>query len=80
PGFTRTEFQARAGVDQSDVPGFAWMTADAVVAEAMRALERKRAVSVPGPLYRVTATLADSTPSGLTRRVAGLVLRRSASH
>jgi hypothetical protein len=37
-------------------------------------------VCIPGTLYRVTATLADSTPSGLTRRIAGLVLRRSASH
>ncbi len=80
PGFTRTEFQARAGVDQSDVPGFAWMTADSVVEESLRALERKRAVCVPGPLYRVTAALSDSTPTGLTRRVAALVLRRSASH
>jgi short-subunit dehydrogenase len=79
PGFTRTEFQARAGVDQSDVPGFAWMTADAVASEAVRALERKRAVCIPGTLYRVTATLSDSTPSGLTRRIAGLVLRRTAT-
>lgn len=77
PGFTRTEFQARAGVDQSDVPGFAWMSADEVVSDALRALDRKRAVCVPGALYRVTATLADSTPTGLTRRIAGLVLRRS---
>jgi short-subunit dehydrogenase len=80
PGFTRTEFQARAGVDPSDVPGFAWMTAEAVASEALRALEHRRAVCIPGTLYRVTATLADSTPSGLTRRIAGLVLRRSASH
>jgi short-subunit dehydrogenase len=80
PGFTRTEFQARAGVDQSDVPGFAWMTADTVVSDTLRALDRKRAVCIPGSLNRVTATLADSTPSGLTRRVAALVLRRSANH
>lgn len=80
PGFTRTEFQARAGVDQSDVPGFAWMSAEDVVADALRGLDRKRAVCVPGALYRVTATLSDSTPTGLTRRIAGLVLRRSTSH
>jgi len=31
PGFTRTEFQSRAGIDVSSLPSFVWMSADAVV-------------------------------------------------
>lgn len=80
PGFTRTDFQERAGVDQSDVPGFAWMSADDVVRDALRALDARRPVCVPGALNRVAAVLSDMAPAGVTRRVAGLVLRRSASH
>lgn len=80
PGFTRTDFQERAGVDQSDVPAFAWMSAEAVVDDALRALDARRAVCVPGALNRVTALLSDMAPAGVTRRVAGLVLRRGASH
>jgi short-subunit dehydrogenase len=80
PGFTRTGFQERAHVDQSDVPGFAWMSADDVVRDALRALDARRAVCVPGALNRVAAVLSDMAPAGVTRRVAGLVLRRSASH
>ncbi|HZR13011.1 MAG TPA: SDR family oxidoreductase [Acidimicrobiia bacterium] len=80
PGFTRTDFQERAGVDQSDVPGFAWMEPDRVVADALRALDARRAVCVPGALNRVAAVMSDVAPAGVTRRVAGLVLRRSARH
>ena len=28
PGFTRTEFQERAGIDSSDIPDFLWQDAD----------------------------------------------------
>src|SRR5437899_205161 len=34
PGFTRTEFQEKAAVDVSGVPGFAWMSAEQVADQA----------------------------------------------
>src|SRR5207342_3823746 len=40
PGFTRTEFQVRAGFDSSEVPGFLWQDAATVVQHALRAFDR----------------------------------------
>ncbi|HYY05213.1 MAG TPA: SDR family oxidoreductase, partial [Candidatus Limnocylindria bacterium] len=40
PGFTRTEFQEKAAVDVSSVPGFAWMSAEQVADQAVRAVGR----------------------------------------
>jgi short-subunit dehydrogenase len=79
PGFTRTEFQARAGVEQSDVPSFLWMSPAQVVDAAMRTLDRGGHFCVPGTMYRAAATFSDVAPSGLSRRVAGLLLRRGTS-
>ena len=42
PGFTRTEFQSRADVDTSQVPGMAWMTPEQVADEAVRAARKKK--------------------------------------
>lgn len=77
PGFTRTEFQERAKVDQNDVPGFLWMTAEQVAEETVRAIGR-RTVLVPGALnWAMTASmrlaprrlLARVTAAGGKRRV-----------
>lgn len=77
PGFTRTEFQARAGIDSSDVPGFLWQSAEEVVTEALKAFDRGKAVCVPGALNQVTAGLAAVAPSNVSRKIAGLVVRRA---
>jgi short-subunit dehydrogenase len=80
PGFTRTEFQARAGVEQSDVPSFLWMSPEQVVDAAVKTLERGGHFCIPGTMNRAAATFSDVSPTGLSRRVAGLVLRRAAEH
>jgi short-subunit dehydrogenase len=77
PGFTRTEFQQRAGIDSTDVPGFLWQEADTVVDFAMKAFASGKAVCVPGALNRVTAGFSATAPSGLTRRIAGAIVKRA---
>ena len=77
PGFTRTEFQVRAGIDSTKVPGFLWQSAEEVAAGALDALESNRAVYVPGTLNRVTAGVVSMLPDALTRRAAGFVVRYS---
>jgi len=53
PGFTRTEFQQRMGADTAQIPGWAWLSADAVVDASLRALDRGGpAVVVPALRYR----------------------------
>ena len=77
PGFTRTEFQERAGFDSSKVPGFLWQSAETVAAGALAALGQNRAVYVPGALNRVTAGVVSVLPDALTRRVASFVVEHS---
>jgi uncharacterized protein len=76
PGFTRTEFQERAGLDSSAVPGFLWQSAEAVVAAALRAYESGRAVCIPGPLNQAGAAFSSAMPAGITRRLAGAIVGR----
>ena len=77
PGFTRTEFQARAGIDSTDVPNFLWQEASTVVDYAMKAFEKGKAVCVPGPLNQATAGFSATVPSGVSRRIAGMVVKRA---
>jgi uncharacterized protein len=77
PGFTRTEFQERAGFDSGEVPGFLWQDAPTVVQYALRAYDKGRAVCVPGPLNTVTAGFTAVTPHSITRRIAGVIVAKS---
>ena len=77
PGYTHTEFHDRAGLGPTGVPEFAWQSADAVVDTALRDLDRGRSVSIPGALNQTAAALSSVSPAGITRRVAGMVVKRS---
>jgi hypothetical protein len=77
PGFTRTEFQERAGFDSGEVPDFLWQDAPTVVEHALRAYDKGRAVCVPGPLNSVTAAFTAVTPHSITRRIAGVIVAKS---
>lgn len=64
PGFTRTEFHQRAGMGTDNIPGWAWMSVDRVVDDAVRDLARGRIVSVPGLRYRAVVTFGRLAPLG----------------
>ena len=76
PGFTRTEFQERAGVASRNVPNFAWMDPDYVVEASLTGLRRGTLVCVPGPLYQVLTALIAVLPHSLVRRLHGIMSRR----
>jgi short-subunit dehydrogenase len=76
PGFTRTEFQERAGLNSGAVPSFMWQSAEAVVAAALRAYDNGRAVCIPGPLNQAGAVFSSAMPAGVTRRLAAAILPR----
>ena len=76
PGFTRTEFQERAGLDSGSVPSFMWQTPEPVVAAALRAYDQGRAVCFPGALNQASAIFSSALPAGITRRIAGTVVPR----
>jgi hypothetical protein len=73
PGFTRTEFQQRAGTEQdvARVPSFLWMSPEAVAGSALAAAARGQPWWVPGGGYRVAAAVVDVLPRGLLRTIAG---------
>jgi hypothetical protein len=77
PGLTHTEFHARAGIAGRGMPEFMWQDADEVVERALHAYEKGRAVCVPGALNQTAAAFSASLPAGVTRRVAGMVTRRT---
>ena len=79
PGFTRTGFQAAADVPAGDVPGFMWQEAAAVAREGLDALEKNRAVCIPGNLNKVLGNFSAVTPHAITRRLGAAVIRRSAT-
>jgi short-subunit dehydrogenase len=66
PGFTRTEFHARAGMDDlSGLPGVAWLAAEDVVRQGLADLARGKTVSVPSTRYRALAGVLRHTPHRL---------------
>jgi short-subunit dehydrogenase len=73
PGFTHTEFQQRAGVDTSRIPGVAWMSADAVVQASLAGLERGDVVVIPGGVNRALYAGTALLPRGIVRRVMGVL-------
>ena len=77
PGYTHTEFHERAGLGPTQIPEFMWQSSDDVVASALRDLDRRRAVSIPGALNKTLGAASSVTPAAVTRRIAGLVMRRS---
>lgn len=68
PGFVRTEFHERAGMDATSIPQWAWLDADKVVAAAVRDLARGRSVSVPDARYKAVAVAARLAPGGALGR------------
>ncbi|MFD3541016.1 SDR family NAD(P)-dependent oxidoreductase [Streptomyces sp. NPDC058662] len=71
PGFTRTEFQERAGMDVSALRDAVWLEPDDVVDRALRDLALRRPVSVTGLRYRAYALAARHLPrTFVARRMA----------
>ena len=77
PGFTHTEFQARADFDPKSVPGFLWQEAEPVARAGLDGLAKNRAVIVPGAMNKVAAGLSSVAPFSVTRRVAHVAVKRA---
>ncbi len=76
PGFVRTEFHERAGMDTAGIPSFAWLDADKVVAATIRDLAVGKVVSVPDPRYKVAVALARAVPSNVFGKVSSVLGRK----
>ncbi|MEU7802810.1 SDR family oxidoreductase [Micromonospora arborensis] len=70
PGYTRTEFHQRAGINMSKTPEWLWLRAEAVVDEALRDLGKGKMVSVPAWKYKVVVAGMRHAPRRLLQAVA----------
>ena len=69
PGFVRTEFHQRAGIDMSSTGAGMYTAADDVVDAALRGLDRDQVLVVPGTRYRAIVLFARLAPRRLVRRI-----------
>ncbi len=77
PGFVHTEFVGRAATDAQTqrLPGFLWMSADAVAGAALGAAARGDPSCVPGLGYKAFAVATSPVPRWLKRRGSGIATR-----
>jgi short-subunit dehydrogenase len=76
PGFTRTEFQARANYEVKGLAARFWQTPEDVVLAALSALDHDSGVCVPGWQNKVAAGATHLAPRRLLPRIAGLISRQ----
>ncbi|MCV7432253.1 SDR family NAD(P)-dependent oxidoreductase [Mycolicibacterium bacteremicum] len=72
PGFVRTEFHDRAGIDMAGTPSWFWLEVDDVVGDTLRGVADGSVVIVPGLQYKALTTGSRLLPRtllrGLTKR------------
>ncbi|UKO59264.1 SDR family NAD(P)-dependent oxidoreductase [Mycobacterium avium subsp. paratuberculosis] len=75
PGYVRTEFHARAGIDMSKSPSFLWLQVDDVVDQSLADIARGKVISIPGLQYKAIVAAERLIPRTLmraiTKRVGG---------
>jgi short-subunit dehydrogenase len=76
PGFTITEFQERAGIDEGNVPGLLKQDAETVARTALKALDRNKAVCVTGLPNKAAVELERLLPRVMVRKMAAMVTKR----
>lgn len=79
PGFVRTEFHQRAGMNMTMLPAAAWLDSDDVVHAALADVRRGRVISVPSATYKVMTAVWRHAPRSLVRRASSGFSRRRAS-
>ncbi len=73
PGFVRTEFHQRLGIDRdASAPGLLWLDADRLVREALADLDRGRAMSIPSKRYKAIVTASRLVPRSALQRLQSL--------
>lgn len=72
PGFTRTEFQERAGMDPAEIPDLAWQPADVVARAGLDGVHAGKVVVIPGVHNKVAAGVATVLPARALQRLTAV--------
>jgi len=75
PGWVKTPFHERSGVDRPHVPGFFWVSADVVASEGLAAALAGKAVCVPSAKWALAIFVAQHGPSGISRVVSRMLTK-----
>lgn len=75
PGFVRTEFHARAGIDMEGTPSILWLEVDDVVRDCLAGVAANDVVIVPGLQYKLLTTGGRMVPRSLVRAMTKVVGR-----
>ncbi|MDI3313460.1 MAG: SDR family oxidoreductase [Mycobacterium sp.] len=73
PGFVRTEFHRRAGIDMGSLPSFLWLEVEDVVRESLADIARGKVISIPGVQYRALVAAGRLVPRSLVRKAANVI-------
>lgn len=75
PGFVRTEFHERAGIDMDGTPSILWLDVADVVRECLADVAKGRVVIIPGLQYKMLTTGGRLVPRNLVRAMTKVVGR-----
>lgn len=73
PGWVRTEWHERAGVQRSSLPEFLWTNPDDVVRIALRDARKGKVVCIPTVRYRVIGWIVRHLPGSAVRRISASI-------
>jgi uncharacterized protein len=69
PGFVRTEFHERAGIEMAGTPSFLWLDVEDVVRDCLADAAKGNVVIVPGLQYKALTGAGRLVPRNLVRRI-----------
>ncbi len=75
PGFVRTEFHKRAGIDMEGTPSYMWLEVADVVRDCLAGAAKGDVVIVPGLQYKALTTAGRLVPRNLVRRINKVVAK-----
>jgi uncharacterized protein len=70
PGWVRTEFHERAGINASRIPGVAWVDVRRLVTECLSDVAHGKVVSIPTKRWKVGIAIAEHVPRRVLRSVS----------
>ena len=80
PGWVRTEFHDRAGINASKLPGYVWIEADKLVRSCLADAEKGRIESIPDLKWKIAMFIGDHGPRGLARLVSRMLTASRKKH
>jgi short-subunit dehydrogenase len=73
PGFVKTEFHERLGIDRdASAPAWMWLDADRLVTEALADFEAGKVLSIPSKRYKALVKVSRAVPRGVLQRAQSL--------